>query len=90
MSDVPERGIPVTITMGGVATLLGYGPPSFPIVVSSGIFTSMLMAALLGTTLPLFFSRLGVDPAVASGPFVTTSVDIFGILSFCAVAAALL
>ena len=70
--------------------LLGYGPTRFPLVVASGMFTSMLIAALFGTVLPLLFTRLGVDPAVASGPVVTTSTDVIGILAFCVVAGALL
>ncbi len=76
--------------LGTAATLLGYGPAAFPLVVSIGMFISMLLAAMLGTLLPLFFTRMGVDPAVASGPFVTTTVDVFGILAFCLVAGALL
>jgi len=76
--------------LGSVALALGYGPPTFPLVVSAGIFTSMMLAALLGTVLPLLFTRMGFDPAIASGPFVTTSVDVFGILAFFLVAGALL
>ena len=76
--------------LGCVAVLLGYGPRNFPWVVSAGMFSSMMIAAVLGTLLPLLFTRLGVDPAVASGPFVTTSVDVFGILTFCLVAVLLL
>jgi magnesium transporter len=76
--------------LGTVAMLLGYGPRNFPIVVSVGMFASMMIAALTGTALPLLFTRFGFDPAVASGPFVTTSVDVFGILAFCGVAALLL
>ena len=76
--------------LGFAAVGLGYGPPTFPLVVSVGIFFSMLIAACVGTVLPLIFDRVGVDPAIASGPFVTTSTDIMGILGFCAVASALL
>lgn len=76
--------------LGSVAYLLGYGPPTFPIVVSVGIFTSMMIAAFVGAALPLLFTRIGVDPAVASGPFVTTSTDVIGILAFCLVAYRLL
>lgn len=76
--------------LGTVAMALGYGPGTFPLVVSAGMFTSMMIAAVVGTCLPVFFTRIGVDPAVASGPFVTTSTDVFGILGFFVVASALL
>ena len=39
----------------------------------------MVIAALVGGAFPLLFERLGIDPAIAAGPFVTTSVDILGI-----------
>ena len=76
--------------LGGVAVALGYGPVTFPAVVAAGMFASMMIAALLGALLPVLFTRLGFDPAVASGPFVTTSTDVMGILTFFLVAAALL
>ncbi len=79
-----------SVGLAGLAVLLGRGPALLPLVVAFGIFTSILIAAMLGTVLPLIFSRIGADPAVASGPFVTTSIDVVGILSFLLIAAALL
>jgi magnesium transporter len=40
----------------------------------------MVLAAAVGTLMPIVLFRSGVDPAVATGPLVTTSVDIMGIL----------
>ena len=79
-----------SVGLAGLAVLLGRGPPLLPLVVALGIFTSILIAATLGTMLPLMFSRIGADPAVASGPFVTTSIDVIGILSFLLIAPGLL
>jgi magnesium transporter len=76
--------------LAGLAALIGYGPPAFPLVVGLGIAASMLIAATLGTFLPLLFRRLGADPAVASGPVVTTTTDILGIAIFFLVAYLLL
>ncbi len=76
--------------LGLWATLLGFGPPSLPLVVSLGMFISMVMAGAVGALLPLLLSRAGFDPAVASGPVVTTSSDVIGILGFCLVAYLLL
>lgn len=76
--------------LAAVATLLGYGPPRLPVVVGLGMLGSMLIAAGVGTVLPLLFSRVGADPAVASGPFVTTSTDVLAILGFFLIASLLL
>ena len=43
---------------------------------------SIWFAALGGILVPLTLNRLGVDPAVSSGPFVTTVTDIVGFFSF--------
>jgi len=40
---------------------------------------NMTLAAVVGTFLPLIAVKLRIDPAVASGPFVTTSIDVLGI-----------
>ena len=42
----------------------------------------MASSALVGAVTPLIFDRLKIDPAVATGPIVTTSVDIIGILVY--------
>ena len=44
------------------------------------------MASLIGTFIPLFLHKRGIDPAVATGPFITTSNDIFGIYIFFTIA----
>lgn len=46
------------------------------------LITVIIIAALVGTFIPIFLDRRGVDPAVATGPFITTSNDIFGILIY--------
>jgi len=42
----------------------------------------MTVAAAMGTLAPAFFRKIQIDPAVASGPFVTTANDITGILIY--------
>jgi magnesium transporter len=46
----------------------------------------MTVAAMLGGLLPLVFARLRIDPAVATGPFLTTSVDVIGLAIYLATA----
>jgi magnesium transporter len=50
--------------------------------VSIALFTVILTAAMFGTLIPLGMDRLKIDPALATGPFVTTLNDIFGILTY--------
>jgi magnesium transporter len=42
----------------------------------------IVVAALVGTFVPIVLHRRGIDPAIATGPFITTSNDIFGIFLF--------
>lgn len=51
-------------------------------VVGLSMCVSMIIAAAMGTMIPMLLHRAGVDPAVSTGPFVTTSVDIIAILVF--------
>jgi magnesium transporter len=51
---------------------------------------AMTVAATMGTLSPAFFRKINVDPAVASGPFVSTANDITGILIYLGTATALL
>jgi magnesium transporter len=46
------------------------------------ILANMTMAALIAAVLPMLFHRMGADPAVATGPFVTTAVDILGVSNY--------
>ena len=52
------------------------------IVVGLSICVSMVVAATVGTIIPLILRKLDIDPAVATGPFVTTSIDILGVLFY--------
>jgi magnesium transporter len=55
-------------------------------VVGLTILGNMTGAALLAVLLPMMFQRLKVDPAVATGPFVTTAIDILGVLNYFVIA----
>ena len=56
--------------------------PMLGVVVGLSIFCSMLLAAAVGTFTPLVLRKLDIDPAIATGPFVTTSIDILGVLLY--------
>jgi magnesium transporter len=59
-------------------------------VAGFSMFISMMMAAAIGTLMPLFLNFMKVDPAVATGPFVTSTVDSLGILIYLGMATFLL
>ena len=56
------------------------------ITVAISLVSVIIMASLIGTFVPLFLNKQGIDPAVATGPFITTSNDIFGIYIFFTIA----
>ena len=64
--------------------------PMLGLVVGLSICSSMLLAAGVGTFTPLILRKLDIDPAVATGPFVTTSIDILGVLLYFMIAGLLL
>jgi len=64
----------------GILAHFGYAdPPRLGMVVGIAILFSMTLSATVGTTVPLIFRRLGIDAAIATGPFVTTTIDILGV-----------
>ncbi|MEG0916443.1 MAG: magnesium transporter, partial [Myroides sp.] len=50
------------------------------------LVTVMILASLIGTFIPIMLDKYGIDPAIATGPFITTSNDIFGILIYFTIA----
>lgn len=61
----------------GNAVIFGYDQLS--VVVSSALFAVVIFASLIGTATPLLLNRLGFNPALASGPFITTTNDLLGL-----------
>ncbi len=56
-------------------------------VVCLAVICSMSTAALVGSLFPMIFARLSIDPAVATGPFVTTAIDILAVFLYFEIAA---
>jgi magnesium transporter len=52
------------------------------ITIAISMLSVIIVAALIGTFVPIILDRRGIDPAIATGPFITTSNDIFGIFLF--------
>ena len=54
----------------------------FSLTVAISMLCVIIVAALIGTFVPIILDKKGIDPAIATGPFITTSNDIFGIFLF--------
>ena len=50
--------------------------------IAASLLSVIIVAALVGTFVPIILNKQGIDPAIATGPFITTSNDIFGIFLF--------
>ena len=60
------------------------------IAISISLVVVIIVAGLVGTFVPLFLDKQGIDPAIATGPFITTSNDIFGIVIYLMIAKTIL
>ncbi|MFQ5770215.1 MAG: magnesium transporter, partial [bacterium] len=64
----------------GVVTL--FGEPRFGIILSLVMLMVILNASFVGASVPLVLRRIGVDPAIATGPFITTFNDVIGLFIY--------
>ncbi len=74
-----------TILFAGSHFLLDV-TPTIGIIVTIALVSVIIIASLIGTFIPLILDKFGIDPALATGPFITTSNDICGILIYFSIA----
>ena len=74
----------------GVVGVLWYGSPMLGVVLGIAMTGTMVVAGAAGILIPMGLDRAGVDPALASGAFVTTVTDVVGFLTFLGLASAVL
>jgi magnesium transporter len=74
-----------TILMLGSYFLLGMDF-KIGITVTIALFSVIIIASLIGTFIPIMLDKYGIDPALATGPFITTSNDILGIIIYFTIA----
>ncbi|MDF2159317.1 magnesium transporter [Algoriphagus sp. CAU 1675] len=72
-----------------VVFLYGF-EPIFGITVGTALFCVVLLSSFMGTVTPLVLNRFGINPAIASGPFITTTNDLLGLAVYFGVAMLLL
>ena len=82
-------GLVYGILIGSVAQWR-YSTEALAISVALAVISSMSIAALVGSLVPMAFARINVDPAVATGPFVTTAIDIISVFFYFMIATTLL
>ena len=78
-----NKGIRHDTTFEIIDALKGAG------IVALALFTAMTLSSFIGTIIPIIFLKLKVDPAVASGPFITTINDVTAMLIYYGLAALL-
>ena len=77
------------VILAGLLFLFIYfwkGEVDIALALSIALVAVVIVAGIIGTFIPLFLNKRGIDPAIATGPFITTSNDIFGILIYFMVA----
>jgi len=74
----------------GVVAQLKYSRGLFALSVGLGVLSSMTLAALAGSLVPMTLAKINIDPAIASGPFVTTAIDIISVSFYFIIATTLL
>ncbi len=75
-------GLGFSFTLGGYALFRWWDEPRIGLAIAIAIQLTVMAAAGLGAMVPLSLNRLGIDPAVATGPFVTTGIDMIAILIY--------
>ena len=74
----------------GLVAQLKYSRELFALAVGLGVLSSMTLAALAGSMVPMTLAKINIDPAIASGPFVTTAIDIISVSFYFIIATTLL
>lgn len=83
------NGLLFAVVMG-VVGLIWFGQPMIGVVIAAAMVVNLLAAGLSGVLIPLALDRFGVDPALASGTFVTTVTDVVGFFAFLGLASLVL
>ncbi len=83
------NGVIFAVVMG-IVGLVWFGSPALGYVIAAAMVINLVVAGFAGTVIPVILDRIGVDPALASGAFVTTVTDVVGFFAFLGLAAAVL
>ena len=81
------NGLIFAVVMG-IIGMIWFGSPMLGVVLGAAMVINLVVAGLAGTVVPVLLERFGIDPALASGAFVTTVTDVVGFFAFLGLAAA--
>jgi magnesium transporter len=84
------NGIILSSFVFGVVVFFYRTEVAFALVVSIALFSVVLLASFMGTITPIILDKIGINPALASGPFITTANDLLGLAVYFLVAMSLL
>lgn len=82
-------GLLSAIVMLGIVMVI-YGNPVLGFIIGSSIFLSVSLASVIGSVIPVIINKFNIDPAVASGPFITTLNDTIGLIVYFTIATSLI
>jgi magnesium transporter len=82
-------GLIFALSMGLIG-VIWFGTAMLGVVIALSMLINLTVANLAGTTIPVLLDKLGIDPALASGAFVTTVTDVVGFFAFLSIAGILL
>ena len=82
-------GLIFAVAMGLIG-IFWFGTAMLGVVIAISMLINLVVANLAGTTIPVILEKLGIDPALASGAFVTTVTDVIGFFAFLSIAGILL
>ena len=83
------NGLILAALLAGL-TLLWKGEADLGVIVGIALLASVLVAAVVGTSVPMLLKRVGIDPAIATGPFITTTNDLLNLFIYFVVATLML
>ncbi|MBM1219702.1 magnesium transporter [Ponticoccus sp. SC2-23] len=83
------NGVLFAVIMG-IVGMVWFGSPMLGVVIAVAMVVNLIVAGLAGTAVPIILDKMGIDPALASGAFVTTVTDIVGFFAFLGLAALVL
>ncbi len=75
------NGIAFAVIMG-IVGVIWFGSPALGAVIAAAMVINLVVAGLAGIAIPVVLEKAGVDPALASGAFVTTVTDVVGFFAF--------
>ncbi len=83
------NGLSFAIILGTVG-MMWFDSPMLGVVIGTALVVNMIIAGFVGTVVPVVLDKLGADPALASGTFVTTTTDVMGFFIFLGLASVVL